>query len=39
MVVVYKVIQKARFVSLVNEYNPDVICGNESYLDQSFYTS
>ena len=25
--------------ALVDEYNPDVICGCESHLDQSFYTS
>ena len=31
--------QKARFLTLVDEYNPNVIWGNESHLDRSFYAS
>ena len=31
--------KKASFLALVNERNPDIICGSESHLDQSFYTS
>ena len=31
--------QKAEFLALVDEHNPDVICGYESHLDWSFYTS
>ena len=31
--------KKASFLALVNEHNSDVICGSESHLDQSFYTS
>jgi len=31
--------KKASFLALVSEHDPDVICGTESHLDQSFYTS
>ena len=31
--------RKASFLALVNEHNPDIMCGSESHLDQSFYTS
>ena len=31
--------KKASFLALVSEHNPDVICGTESHLDQSFYAS
>ena len=31
--------KKVRFLALVNEHNPYVICGSESHLDQSFYPS
>ena len=31
--------QKARFLSLVDEYNSDVARGCKSHLDPSFYTS
>ena len=31
--------KKASFLALVNEHNSNVICGSESHLDQSFYTS
>ena len=31
--------KKASFLALVSEHSPDVICGTEFHLDQSFYTS
>ena len=39
IVAVYEILQKGEFLALVDEHNPDVICGCKSHLDQSFYTS
>ena len=39
IIAVYEVLQKAAFLALIDEHNPDVICGCESHLDQSFYAS